>query len=78
MYLDVGRLDAWEAASQAILPDDDQTAADELLLEVWDFGRFNLYAAFEQVATNNQYTKLRALLAKHGIDSEEAPDLSGW
>ena len=51
-YRDIGDLSAWEAAYQGALEErDDESEVAQLLWEVFDFGRLNMYGKFEPELT---------------------------
>lgn len=52
-----------------------------LLDEVLEFGRFNLYSAYQQLQTEREYEKLLLLFNEHNIEGIKPlsdVDLSGW
>jgi len=49
-----------------------------LLDEVFEFGRFNLYAAFQAGETAKEFRKLIVRLSEHGVTLDEHQSVSEW
>ena len=79
LYLEVWDLSLWESAFQQTIDDDDKSETALLLLEVFDFGRLNMYGAFQVEQTREAYAALRAYLLAHGVAvAAKAPDLGDF
>lgn len=73
------RLDKWEAQVQEVVPVTmDQSPAMSLLDEVFEFGRFNLYAAFQAEETAEEFRKLIVRLSEQGLMVNEYQSVSEW
>jgi len=72
-------LDEWEAYVQDVFPvTADQSLPMSLLDEVFEFGRFNLYAAFQAGETAKEFRKLIVRLSEHGVTLDEHQSVSEW
>jgi len=80
LYKEIGALDEWETACQGVLEDQDDTSEiGSLLWEVFEFGRYNLYAAFDVIGTTACYNDLVNLFENHNIKSPMLrPELGKW
>lgn len=77
-YRDLGRLDLWEAACNAVTPRLPETMAEELLAEVQMLGFCNLYQSFNEARTGAFYERLVPFFEERGVHIPPSPDLSGW
>jgi hypothetical protein len=78
-WLEQRRLDEWEAHVHEVVPvTTDQGLPMSLLNEVFEFGRFNLYGAFQAEKTVNEFRKLIVRLSEHGVTLDEHQSVSGW
>jgi hypothetical protein len=72
------RLDLWEEQVQEVVPVADQSSLPmRLVEEVFEFGRFNLYGAF-QAETAQEFRRLVVRLSQHGVVLNEHQDVSEW
>jgi len=72
-------LDEWEAHVQDVFPASAvQSLPMSLLDEVFEFGRFNLYAAFQAEETAKEFRKLIVRLSEHGVTLDEHQSVSEW
>ena len=68
LYKEIRALDEWETACQGVLEDQDDTSEiGSLLWEVFEFGRYNLYAAFDATGTAACYNNLVKHFENHNI-----------
>jgi hypothetical protein len=77
-FRNVRRLDLWESDYRAVAPDGNPSETEQLLDELFELGRYNLYAAFSSEGTLECYERLRQKFASAGQDLPEAADLSNW
>ncbi|MGV3658628.1 MAG: hypothetical protein ACO1TE_00535 [Prosthecobacter sp.] len=78
LYGDVGDLGAWDLACQEALSngeDDSETA--QLLKEVFEFGRFNMYSRFDPQGTSGRYAVVSTLLQQAGIACPQVDEFTG-
>ena len=61
LYRDVKGLDLWESAFLKALDDLNEANINPIIWELFEFGRFNLYGAFDQDATLKELNKLLRL-----------------
>ncbi len=78
LFQDVRRLDLWEASFQEVVPTENASKTEELLDELFELGRYNLYTVFQPERTQEYYQKLREKLAGSGHVIPESVDLSDW
>lgn len=77
-WLERGRLDLWEQHVQECRVDEVLESPPLTLLdEVFEFGRYNLYAAFNPEETAREFTRLRLLLSRSGIAIDQQ-DVATW
>jgi hypothetical protein len=73
------RLDLWEEHVEEVVPVADQSGlAMRLVEEVFEFGRFNLYGAFQAEETAQEFRRLVVRLSQHGVVLNEHQDVSEW
>lgn len=78
-WLKQRRLDLWEAHVQEVFPVTTERGTPMSLLdEVFEFGRFNLYTAFQADKTANVFRKLIVQLSEHGLMVDEHQSVSEW
>jgi hypothetical protein len=78
-WLKQRRLDLWEAHFQELVPvTTDQSLPMSLLDEVFEFGRFNLYGAFQAEKTVKEFRKLVVRLSEYGVTLDEQQSVSEW
>jgi hypothetical protein len=80
LYCENRTLDAWEAAYQSTYIPDDGNASKTAHLadQVFEFGCFNMYAAFDPKGTKTCYSELSKLLEKSGIRCPIINDFVGF
>jgi hypothetical protein len=80
LYVQIRDLPAWESAFTAVMDKNDppEGTGAWVLGEVFDFGRWNLYAAFEEAAAKRDYADMRAELRRVGIEVPESSRLDEW
>src|SRR5438105_14382386 len=80
MYRDIRRLDCWEAAilNAHAIADDEPSGTARLLQAIFEFGPYNLYAAFDESGTRGEFSGLGRELAAAGISPPLDPDLRDW
>ena len=67
-YHGINNLPAWESAYQGALEEkDDESEMGQLLYEVFELGRFNMYGKFQPAETFQDLMALSAWLAERGI-----------
>jgi hypothetical protein len=49
-----------------------------LVEEVFEFGRFNVYGAFQAEETAHEFRRLVVRLSQHGVVLNEHQDVSEW
>ena len=79
-YYEMGDLSAWETAFQAALEEkDDESDLGNLIWEIFEFGRHNLYMAFDPDGTKICYHDLIPLFGAQGLERPVAvPEFKGW
>jgi len=78
-YADARDLGNWESTFQSTLDElDDQSEVGLLLWEIFELGRFNLYAAFNPVGTQYEYETLKKLLLQHGVRIDTVHSNDDW
>jgi hypothetical protein len=78
-YLEIHRLDGWEEAYQdALEPIDDASETGVILWEVFEFGRLNMYGAFNPKLTVKEFARLSSWLTERGINVPTPGDLTDW
>ncbi|MEM1115053.1 MAG: hypothetical protein AAF845_17315 [Bacteroidota bacterium] len=80
---EAGDLSVWEAEYQnAVSATVEPTTAETLFDEVFDFGRVNLYGAFDAERTVREFEHVKTHLQSLGVALDERwstrPDLSTW
>jgi hypothetical protein len=79
LYAKVGDLSAWEAAFQNALQTVDTTKeVGKLLLAIFEFGRYNLYGAFNVEDTSRELSSLVDLLTRSGVYVNRPGRIMGW
>jgi hypothetical protein len=83
LYAKIKHLGAWEYAfqqvsSQVSNKETLNTEIGELLLAIYEFGRFNLYAAFDQEGTDRELAALVDLLQRGGVYVGNVSDVTDW
>lgn len=77
-WLTKGRLDLWEKRVEQVLSEQHPDGSPlRLLDEVFEFGRFNLYGAFQAKETAEQFRRLIDRLSRHGLVLDEHA-VSDW
>jgi hypothetical protein len=78
-WSETGRLDLWEEHFQEVVPDGDQDSVPMRLVEqVFEFGRFNLHAAFDADRTAAEFGALATRFAEHGLLIDQHQSVSEW
>jgi hypothetical protein len=78
-WLEQRRLDACEAHVQEVVSvTTEQSPPMSVLNEVFEFGRLNLYAAFQAQKTANEFGTLIVRLSEHGLMVDEHQSVSAW
>lgn len=77
-WLQLGRLDSWEERVHSVLPAETLHGPMALLAEVFEFGRLNLYGAFQPDETAEEFRRLVKRLAQQGLVLPEHHTVSGW
>jgi hypothetical protein len=73
------RLDVWEQRSQDALANVDTRAVPmNLLDEIFEFGAFNLYGAFDVAATTRNYRQLIETLSRHSVAVSGAQSVTSF
>jgi hypothetical protein len=71
------RLDLWEEHCQQVIPDGDQGSFPMgLVVAVIEFSRFNLYGAFDNEKTAEEFRRLITRFAAHGLVLDEHQSVS--
>ena len=82
MYRDLRALDLWEHAySEAWARMDKQVprgVALDLIDAAFEFGRYNLYGAFDADGTTREFSVLRKQFNAAGVDCPLTPQLTDW
>jgi hypothetical protein len=78
-YRDINDLVAWESAYQGALAErDDESEVGQLLWEVFDFGRLNMYGRFEPDRTAHAFAALSSWIAERGVSVPAPAGLADW
>jgi hypothetical protein len=78
-WLEQRRLDKWEAhVEEVVSVTTDQSLPMSLLDEVFEFGWFNLYAAFQAENTAKEFRELIVRLSEHAVTLDEHQSVSEW
>ena len=78
-YREIRDLVAWESAFQGALEEqDDESEIGQILWEVFEFGRFNMYAKFDVPGTSQQFEWLSTLLNERGVPMPPPEGLEEW
>jgi hypothetical protein len=73
-WLEQRRLDGWETHVQEVVPDTaDQSLPMSLPNEVFEFGRFNLYCAFQAEETAREFRKPHRPAVRARADARRTP-----
>jgi hypothetical protein len=78
VYLDAGRLDAWDQAYTYARGNEPASAEIELLDMIFDLGSYNLYGAFDAAGTMAEYSRLVQNLERSGVPTPVVSELSVW
>jgi hypothetical protein len=78
LYRNVGKLDLWEYVYDQIAPKEKLTDTEKLMDDVLEFGRANMYSAFDPMFVRECYDRIVPTLTRAGIPLPTSPDLSGW
>ncbi len=80
LYNEIHDLAAWEAAYQGAMEEaDDNSEIGLLLWEIFEFGRYNLYSAFDVEGTSECYDQLSSMFSENGIVNPIIqPELDRW
>jgi hypothetical protein len=79
LYRDIHDLTAWESAFQGALHgQDDDSEVGHLLWELFEFGRYNMYGAFDAPGTAKEFASLAKLLTRGDVPVPQSPGLTGW
>lgn len=79
LYRDIVGLTDWESAFQSVLPEiEDCSEIAELLYEIFEFGRDNMYAAFRAQHTAKYFVELSDRFRRSGIVLDGHQELDGW
>lgn len=80
LYVAVARLDAWESVilEAVTLREPEQVPVTGLIDSVFEFGRHNLYTAFDVAGTRREFAILSSHFAMAGLPVPQSPDLSDW
>ena len=79
LYRDINGLCEWEDAFQnALEKEDDESEVGKILWELFDFGRYNMYAKFDTEGTAQAYESLCLWLSAHGVSVPASHGLADW
>jgi hypothetical protein len=79
LYREISDLRAWEAAVQDVLPDEPaDSEVNRLLCQVFEFGRYNMYAEIDAAGTAKKFATLRESLQQSGIRVPVPRGLDSW
>lgn len=80
LYVEIWDLVAWESAfAEVMTKEDSPEGSDAWVLEqVFDFGRGNVYGAFQESTAKSDYSHMRAQLLRVGIEVPVDPELHEW
>src|SRR5579884_2495519 len=76
LYRDIGDLSAWESAIHGALGQDDESEVGQLLWEVFEFGTYNMYGAFDAEGTAEVFRHLSQWMAQRGVTAPEPQGLT--
>jgi hypothetical protein len=78
-YRDDEKLSDWESDFLKETPEDeDESAIGQITWEIFEFGRLNLYSAFDSAGTKEDYRWLCELLFSSGVKPPTHAGLSNW
>lgn len=77
-YTEAKDLGAWDEAYGQPPSSEPNTTLDLLLDEVFEFGRYNLYCAFDSRGTKRVYLQLARQLRQIGVDCPIADEFTGF
>lgn len=79
-YCEEGRLDDWEYDFGNILSDYNERDLEnyKILVEIFNFGAYNLYGKFDLDGTNLYYKKITDFLNEQGYKVSTDLDVSTW
>jgi hypothetical protein len=77
LYCRIGRLDIWESSFQDAWIEDGSTL-EGLVTDLFELGRFNLYAGFNTEGVNSRLQESVQLLASEGVHVAERLRIEGW
>ena len=73
------RLDLWEKHVQEVISVEEPNSLPMSLIEgVFEFGRFNLYGAFQPEQTADEFRRLMVRLSSLGLALDERQVVSDW
>ncbi|MDP1797720.1 MAG: hypothetical protein Q8K78_09575 [Planctomycetaceae bacterium] len=79
IYRDARRIDAWDQAIRDVFGNERSVfITDQLIEEIADLGRLNLYGAFDVTETLNEYRRIVQRFKAEGISTPPIPDFSDW
>ncbi len=79
LYSEIWNLSPWEHAFQDVVKEpDDESETGLLLWEIFDFGRYNMYSAFDPAGTRDCYIALTDLLKEKGVALSGKHDIDSW
>lgn len=80
LYVEIWDLVAWESAFTGVMDESDSPQGSDawVLEQVFDFGRGNMYGAFQEATARSDYAEMRAELLKVGIEVPENAELHEW
>ena len=80
LYHEINDLSLWEYAIGNTYEDANDISKVELTLqEIYDFGRHNMYCAFNKESTRKIYHELDLFLNKNGYKNPiDEPDIENW
>jgi hypothetical protein len=79
LYRDINGLCAWEAAFKGAMEwQDDESEVGQLLWDVFEFGGYNMYGAFDAEGTLQEFRGLASRLSERGVRVREPQGLDGW
>jgi hypothetical protein len=79
LYRDISDLSPWESAFQGALEGrEDESETGRLLLDVFEFGRFNMYRAFNASGTAREFAALCETLSRSGVAAPEPLGRTEW
>lgn len=79
LYRDIFGLVAWESAFRgALAEEDDDSEVGQILYEVFDFGTFNMYGAFDADGTAQEFERVSAWLRQGGVPVLQPQGIADW